>query len=253
MHDLTHLHNRTALVTGASSGIGRAIALALGEHGLRVAICARRGERLRELAAEIEEAGGEAMALEVDLRDLDAVGEMFETIRSAWGGVDLLINNAGFGKKESLASGDPSTWRAMLEVNVLALAVCTQEALADMERRGVAGHIVHISSMSGHRTPAGSGMYSATKFAVRALTEGLRKELRAADSDIRITAISPGFVETEFAKVYNHGDEDAVERTYGEFPVLQPDDIADAVLFAVGSPPHVQYHDLLVRPTRQPS
>lgn len=251
MLDLTHLQGRTALVTGASSGIGRAVALALGRQGVRVAICARREDRLRELAAEIEAEGGEALVIPADLRDLDAIAALFAQIRETWGGVDLLINNAGFGKKEPLISGDPAAWKAMLEVNVLALAVCTQEALADMRRRDVAGHVVHISSMSGHRIPEGSGMYSASKFAVRSLTEGLRKELRAADSEIRVTSISPGFVETEFAKVYNDGDEEAVAKTYDDYPVLQAGDIADAVLFAVGAPAHVQYHDLLVRPTKQ--
>jgi NADP-dependent 3-hydroxy acid dehydrogenase YdfG len=140
----------------------------------------------------------------------------------------------------------------MLEVNVLALCICTREALTDMRGHGDTGHVIHISSMSGHRVPAGSGVYSATKYAVRSLTEGLRQELRAAGSAIRVTAISPGFVETEFAANY-HGDEQAAERTYSQYPCIQADELADAVLYALSQPPHVELHDVLLRPTQQRS
>jgi len=150
-------------------------------------------------------------------------------------------------------SGATGRWREMLEVNVLALCVATREAIADMRKRGDDGHVLHISSMAAYRTPLRSGVYSATKHAVRALTEGLRAELREAESKIRVTAISPGFVQTEFAEVYNDGDQSKVQATYGQYPCLQPADIAEAVLFALGSPPHMAVHDLLVRPTEQPS
>jgi len=140
----------------------------------------------------------------------------------------------------------------MLEVNVLGLSVCTREAVQRMRRRGIDdGHIIHISSMSSHRVPPGSGMYAATKFAVRALTEALRKELREQGSSIRVGAISPGYVETEFAERY-HGSREMADETYSRFPVLQPEDIADAVCYMIDTPPHVQIHDMLMRPTEQP-
>lgn len=123
---------------------------------------------------------------------------------------------------------------------------------ADMRSRGDDGHVIHISSMSAHRVPAGSGMYSATKFAVRALTEGLRQELRKMRSDIRVTALSPGYVETDFAEVY-HGSSDAAEKTYGKFKVLQPEDVASTMIHVLHAPPHVAIHDVLMRPTRQPT
>lgn len=164
----------------------------------------------------------------------------------------MLVNNAGLGHKEPLMSGDTESWREMLEVNILALCICTREAAQDMQAKGGQGHIVHINSMAGHRVPGAGGVYSATKFAVRSLTEGLRRELRQANSQVRVSAISPGFVETEFAEKYAKSADHA-KQTYSQFPVLQPEDIAEAVSYALKQPPHVQVHDILVRPTQQPS
>jgi NADP-dependent 3-hydroxy acid dehydrogenase YdfG len=121
-----------------------------------------------------------------------------------------------------------------------------------MRKRDDDGHVFHISSMSAHRVPSGSGVYSATKYAVRSLTEGLRLELREQQSQIRVTAISPGYVETEFAAVY-HKSEEAAAQTYSQFKVLEADDIANSVVYALGSPPHMQVHDILIRPTHQAS
>ena len=166
--------------------------------------------------------------------------------------MDVLVNNAGLGRLAPLTSGDEELWREMLEVNVLALCICTREAVSDMRRRGDEGHVIHVSSMASHRVPGGSGVYSATKFAVRSLTEGLRLELRAAKSKIRVGAISPGFVETEFAEVY-HGDAEKAKETYSQYRVLDPQDIASTVLHMLQLPKHVQIHDVLVRPTEQPS
>ncbi|MGB3493704.1 MAG: SDR family NAD(P)-dependent oxidoreductase [Elainellaceae cyanobacterium] len=245
-------NNSVALVTGASSGIGRAIAIRLAKDGYRIAVCARRQEKLESLAAEIENLGSEVRTYQTDLRQESQIIKMFEAIRSEWGGVDVLINNAGLGHKQSLMMGDTEAWREMLEVNVLALCMCTREAIQDMQAKGSKGHIVQVSSMSAHRVPAGSGMYSASKFAVRSLTEGLRLELRAADSSIRVSAVSPGYVETEFAEKYTQSAEKASE-LYGKFPVLQPEDVAEAVSYLLSQPDHVQVHDILVRPTQQMS
>jgi NADP-dependent 3-hydroxy acid dehydrogenase YdfG len=248
------LHGKVVLVTGASSGIGRATALDLANDGIKLVVCARRQQRLDDLASEAENRhpNTEVLPVACDFRDATAIRDMFDAIRRRFDGVDILVNNAGLGRHAPLMSGSEEHWREMLEVNVLALCICTREAIADMQRRDVAGHVVHVSSMAGHRTPRESGIYSATKYAVRALTEGLRRELRAADSPIRVSALSPGFVETEFAQVYAHGDPAAAERTYSRFKVLDPEDMARALRFIVTSPPHVQVHDLLVRPTEQP-
>jgi len=248
--DLERWRGKVAVVTGASSGIGRATAALLADAGLKVAVAARRRERLDAFAAE--RPGAEVLALEVDLRDEAAIARAFAQVRERWGGVDVLVNNAGLGRKAPLVSGATEAWREMLEVNVLALCVCTREALQDMRARGDQGHVIHVSSMSAHRVPSGSGVYSATKFAVRSLTEGLRQELRELESGIRVSSISPGFVETEFAATY-HESEEAARATYSRFPVLTPDDVANAVAYVLGAPAHVQVHDVLVRPTQQPT
>jgi NADP-dependent 3-hydroxy acid dehydrogenase YdfG len=241
-----------AMVTGASSGIGRAIALKLAQEGYRLALGARRLERLEELATELQALGAEVLIQAVDLRQESDILAFFQAIRQRWGGVDVLINNAGLGHKQSLLDGDTEAWRDMLEVNVLALCICTREATRDMRQRGGKGHVVHISSMSGHRVPGGSGVYSATKFAVRSLTEGLRQELRQAGLNIRVSSISPGFVETEFAAQYYQSQEKA-DALYSQFPVLQPEDIANTVAYILTQPDHVQIHDVLMRPTQQQS
>jgi NADP-dependent 3-hydroxy acid dehydrogenase YdfG len=244
--------DRVALVTGASSGIGRAVARMLAGEGLRLAVCARRAELLQDLARETDESGARVRAFALDLRDEEATKAMFEAVARDWGGVDVLVNNAGLGRAAPLLSADSAPWREMLELNVLALCVCTREAVRQMRARGDDGHVVHLSSLAAHRVPPQSGVYAATKFAVRALTEALRQELHAAGSRIRVTAISPGYVETEFAEVY-HGSAEAARHTYGRFKVLESSDVAEAVRYVLSQPAHVQVHDVLLRPTAQPN
>lgn len=239
---------RVALVTGASAGIGKAVVTRLAQHGLKVAACARRIDRLHALQSELGEA--EFMPLEVDLRDEGAITAMFGEIRKSWGGVDVLVNNAGLGHHAPLMSGSTDDWREMLDVNVLALCICTREAVSDMRARGDDGQVIHISSMAAHRVPDGSGVYAATKHAVKALTEALRRELHEAKSGIRVAALSPGFVETEFAEIYTKS-KSAAEATYGRYPVLQPADLADLVETVLAAPPHMQIHDVLLRPHGQ--
>jgi NADP-dependent 3-hydroxy acid dehydrogenase YdfG len=243
---------RVAMITGASSGIGRAIALRLAQEGYRLALCARRLERLKELQAQLQSSADAVLIQAVDLRQEKEILGFFAAIRQRWGGVDVLINNAGLGHKQSLLDGDTAAWREMLEVNVLALCICTREATQDMRQRGGQGHVVHVSSMSAHRVPAGSGVYSATKYAVRSLTEGLRQELRQNGLNIRVSSLSPGFVETEFAARY-HQSQAKADALYGQYPMLQPQDIANTVAYILSQPDHVQIHDVLLRPTQQQS
>jgi NADP-dependent 3-hydroxy acid dehydrogenase YdfG len=251
MEGMNAWQDKTALVTGASSGIGRATAIKLLQAGMNVVASARRQAQLDAIGQEQGVDPGRLLAKAADLRNVSDIIALFEAARDRFDGVDVLVNNAGLGHNAPLMSGSTDHWREMLEVNVLALCVCTREALSDMRRRGDRGHVIHISSMAGHRVPGGSGVYSATKYAVRSLTEGLRQELREANSAIRVSAISPGYVETGFAAHYHH-DPTAAERTYGRFKVLQSEDVADAVLYVLTQPAHVQIHDLLMRPTDQP-
>ena len=237
---------KRVVVTGASSGIGTALAQAFADAGARLVLGARRLDRLDALAAELRGRGASVEVRRTDMRvEADVVGLVRSAV-DAFGGVDVLVNNAGLGKAAPLSSSPSEPWREMLEVNVLGLCIATREAVRDMDRRGVAGHVVHVASMAAHRVPPGSGVYAASKFAVRALTEALRQELRARQSPIRVTQVSPGYVETEFAQVFSGDDS-----VYRRLKALEPGDVARAVLWAVSQPAHVEVHDVLVRPTAQ--
>ncbi|MDD5309733.1 MAG: SDR family NAD(P)-dependent oxidoreductase [Deltaproteobacteria bacterium] len=251
MHDMDRWRGKVALVTGASAGIGRAVSLDLARAGMRVALLARRAGRLDAVRSEIEAGGGEALCVVADLRVEADILAAFEAVRARFGGVDVLVNDAGIGRLAPLMTGATSDFRALLELNVLAVAICTREALADMRRRGAAGHVVHIASMSAHRVQLGNGMYAATKHAVRALTEGLRRELREAGSETRVSAVSPGDVETEL-KAVMYGSVEAARAKAPLYRPLDPRDVSAAVLHALSAPAHVEVHDILLRPTGQP-
>jgi len=225
----------------------------LAAAGAAVVLGARRIDRLEALAAEIAAAGGRAVAQAADMRREDDVRHLIALARERFGGVDVLVNNAGLGRAAPLFSAPTEAWREMLEVNVLGLCIATREALQDMERRGVAGHVVNVSSMAGHRVPGPDGaVYAATKHAVRALTEGLRQELRRKKSAIRVTAVSPGYVATEFAEVFT-GRPGATAAIEQRLKTLEARDVAEAILWVVTRPAHVEVHDVLVRPTAQPN
>mmetsp|Transcript_11378 Transcript_11378/g.19032 ORF Transcript_11378/g.19032 Transcript_11378/m.19032 type:complete len:250 (+) Transcript_11378:35-784(+) len=244
-----------AVVTGASAGIGKALVLKLAEKGFNVAFCARRQERLDELKSEVLKINQDlkVLAKVVDLKEEKEILEFFEDIKTTFDSrIDVLVNNAGLGHPAPLIDDDRSTtaqWKEMFDVNVIALSICTREAIQLMKKRN-SGHVVHVSSMSAHRVK-GSGMYAATKHAVRALTERLRQELREIDSDIRVSSISPGWVETEFVTQYYQGDEEKAQGVYGRYKCLESEDIADAIMYTICAPPHVQIHDILLRPLRQ--
>ena len=235
------------LITGASAGIGAALARRLADRGARLVLTARRADRLVALGLP-----GDPLIVPADLRDEAALIGVFNAARARFGGVDVVINNAGLGHPASLVEGDSAEWREMFEVNVLALCVATREGVADMRARGDRGHIVHISSMAAHRVPPQSAFYAATKHAVRALTEGLRQELHALGSGIKVTAISPGYVQTEFAARF-HKSEEAGAAVYARYPPLQAEDVVEAVLYALGTPAHAGVHDILMRPLAQPN
>lgn len=234
---------RTAWVTGASRGIGRAVARSLHGDGYRVFATGRDRDALRELAGQV----GEGLWPEAfDLTDEAAVRRAFGLLRERWGTPEVLVNSAGVGNGSPLLEGTVEQWRQILEVNVLGLSLCTRLVVDALLAEKRTGQVVHISSMSGHRTVTYAGMYAASKFAVQALTEGLRLELRERGSTIRVSSIAPGTVQTRFGL---DPDEPDRKRPY---PLLQADDVADAVRFILDTPPHVDVGDLLLRPTGQP-
>uniref|UniRef100_A0AAQ4PDA8 Dehydrogenase/reductase SDR family member 11 n=1 Tax=Gasterosteus aculeatus aculeatus TaxID=481459 RepID=A0AAQ4PDA8_GASAC len=236
---------RVALVTGASVGIGAAVARALVQQGMRVVGCARNVDKIEKLSAECQSAGysGTLIPYKCDLSNEEEILSMFSAIKTLHKGVDVCINNAGLAHNEPLLSGKTDGWRNMIDVNVLALSICTREAYKSMKERNVDdGHIININSMGGHRVvpSADEHFYCATKYAVTALTEGIRQELREANTHIRATCISPGIVETEFAFRHHNSDPEKAAAVYESMKCLKAEDIASAVTFVLSAPAHVQ-------------
>jgi NADP-dependent 3-hydroxy acid dehydrogenase YdfG len=247
-HDLD---GDVALVTGASSGIGRATAKTLADAGAAVAVTARRTDRIEALAEEIEDEGGEALPITADVTETDDVERMIEQTREELGGLDVLVNNAGVMLLAPVIRADLEDLQQMLDVNLMGLMAATRKALPGMLEQD-SGHIVNISSVAGRRANETSGGYAATKFGVNAFSESLRKE--TADSGVRVTVIEPGAVDTELGQ---HIPDEQVQERMAEMvqdmTVLQPEDIAAAIRYAVTQPPRVSVNELLVRPTDQQS
>ena len=242
------LDGTTAVVTGASSGIGEATARALAAEGARVALWARRRDRLEQLAKEI---GDLASVHEVDVTDADAVRTAVEAVVTDHGAIDVLVNNAGYGSMEPALSADLSQWRTMVDVNVGGVLATTHAALAYLTAaaqgpRGIAD-VVTVSSVAGRKVafPA-ANVYAATKHAVGAFSEALRQEL--AEHHVRVGLVEPGLVRSELTEA-NGASQDAEERL--ELGLMEPEDIADAVVYMVTRPRRTAVNEILVRPTEQ--
>ncbi|XP_069686892.1 dehydrogenase/reductase SDR family member 11-like isoform X2 [Periplaneta americana] len=238
---------RVALVTGGNSGIGAAITRHLIKLGLVVVAVDRKIDFLQELASKNESCGRLHPRLCDLCQESDILGT-FRWIESYLGGTDILINNAGVTGQNSLIEGSPDEWRHLLDVNIIALCLCTKEAVDSMRRRDVSdGHIFNLSSNVTHVMPQHAPLhfYTATKHAVSALTEGLRQELRDVNTKIRVTNISPGLVKSNIFK--NCIGPDTHEAVYKR-PSLDPSDVASAIEYALSTPPHVQVHEIIVKP-----
>jgi NADP-dependent 3-hydroxy acid dehydrogenase YdfG len=244
------IEGRVVAITGASSGIGEATALACVAAGAKVALGARRTDRLEELAAKIRADGGEAVAIETDVADEASARAFVEGAREQLGGLHGLVNNAGVMLLGPVEGADTDQWRTMVEVNCLGLLYCTHAALPVMREEG-AGHIVNVSSVAGRVAALGSAVYNLTKWGVVGFSEGLRQE--ALHANVRVTIIEPGFVETEL-QGHNEGNPivmQAMEKMREQIDPLQASDIADAIAFALTRPQHVAINEVLIRPTKQ--
>lgn len=243
------LDGRVALVTGASSGIGEATALALAKEGAKVAIAARRRDRLEALAAQLQALGAEPTVLVADLASEDEAKRIVAETEARYGRLDILVNNAGVMYLEPVEEADLGRWRRMLELNVLSLIASTQAALPGMRGRRD-GHIVNISSTAGRVANPNAAAYSATKFGVVAFSEALRREVY--QHNIRVTVIEPGVVETELRDHIGHAQvKDNLNAWADSMRQLQSTDVADAIVFCVSRPAHVNINELLMRPTDQ--
>ena len=232
-----------AVITGASSGIGAATAIALGRHGYRIVVGARRVERLERVAGE------DGIALRLDVTDEQSVSDFVRQVGKRFGRIDVLVNNAGGALGlNPIAEAVDDEWIGMWKTNVLGLMWMTRACLP-LLRKAKLGHIVNIGSIAGFETYKGGAGYTAAKHAVRAITKTLRLELNG--EPIRITEIAPGLVETEFSVVRFHGDRKAARSVYEGLKPLSAEDIADCVVFAVTRPAHVDIDEIVVRPVAQ--
>ncbi|PTM11758.1 MAG: NAD(P)-dependent oxidoreductase [Bacteroidetes bacterium] len=239
--------NKTALITGATSGIGRATAHEFAKHGIKLILCGRRQERLDAIKLAVSKQT-EVMTLNFDVRNKTKVLEAIESLPEAFKHIDILINNAGNAHGlDPIQDGKIDDWDAMIDINVKGLLYVSKAVIPQMTERQ-AGHIINIGSSAGKEVYPKGNVYCASKHAVIAITDGMRIDLNPFG--IKVTAINPGLVETEFSQVRFKGDAIA-NNVYKGYKALQPEDIAEIIVFTIMRPSHVNIADLLVFPTAQ--
>ncbi len=232
---MTPLQGKTLLVTGASSGIGQALCDLLTERGANVLGVTRRPSALSEYVSPIE----------ADLTQREQISGIFQGL----GKIDGLVNCAGVAYLSRIIDGNPADWEEMWRVNVMALTLCCKLSLKHFPAGG--GRIVNVSSMSGHRVPPSGGFYAPTKFAVRAITDALRAELKSVHSPIQVACVSPGFVDTPLLDQYFRGREESLTQTRAAMKMLDAQDVAWAILTILEAPAHVEIGDILMRSGEQ--
>jgi NADP-dependent 3-hydroxy acid dehydrogenase YdfG len=245
------LKNKVALVTGASSGIGAATARKLAAAGVKVGLAARRLDRLRALAGEIREAGGEALAIEMDVTDQGAVERGVQALADRFGTIDIVFANAGLMPISDIASLKIEEWHRMVDVNVKGLFNTVAAVLPILQEKK-SGHIVTTSSIAGRKTFPGLGVYCATKHAVAAFTDILRMEV-APKYNIRVTCVQPGAVESElFEHITDANYRQQMEGLKEQMMFLKAEDIGDSIVYALQAPARVDLAEMFIMPTSQP-
>ncbi|XP_044736521.1 farnesol dehydrogenase-like [Chrysoperla carnea] len=240
--------NKVVVVTGASSGIGYGIAKRLTKYGLQVIGLARRVERIQKLASELANESGKLHPIKCDITNDNQVTEIFNNIKKQFGGIDVLINNAGcVTKNETLLEGSMEVHRNLIETNILALTHCTQLAVKSMIERNIYGQVINLNSIYGHIIPIAKpipNLYPASKFAVTAISETLRQELYFLNNTkIKVASLSPGYVDTEIVRT----EEGEVNPFLADLEFLNVDDIVEGVVFILSLPNHVQVNELTLR------
>jgi 3-hydroxy acid dehydrogenase/malonic semialdehyde reductase len=244
------MKNKIVLITGASSGIGAACAKKFAEQGAKLILCARRLDRLQALAKQLqEEYRIDCYVFQLDVTQPKEVAQKLSALPAEWQNVDILINNAGLARGlNKFHEGSLSDWEEMIDANVKGLLYVTKQILPGMVQRN-SGHIINLSSIAGYEVYPMGNVYAATKHAVYALTKGLRMDL--SGTKIRVTAIAPGAVDTEFSNVRFSGDEKRAASVYHGFQPLSAADVADTILYCASCPPHVNISELIIMPTAQ--
>lgn len=241
---------KTALITGTTSGIGMATAKRFAEDGIRLIICGRRKERLELLKTELSKKT-EVHILDFDVRDKNIVQESIESLPKDFSQIEILINNAGNAHGlDPIQTGNTDDWDAMMDINVKGLLYVSKAIIPKMIKQK-SGHIINIGSTAGKEVYPNGNVYCASKHAVDAINQGMRMDLN--EYGIRVGAVNPGLVETEFSKVRFKGDTNRANKVYEGFDALKPEDIADIIHFVVTRPYHVNIADLIVLPTAQAS
>lgn len=244
------LVGQRVFVTGASAGIGEATAKEFARLGACILLCARRIDRLKALEPELLALGAkEVFSFELDVRNRDDVEGTLATLPDHWRSIDILVNNAGLSRGlNKLYEDDVENWEEMIDTNIKGLLYVTRALVPGMVERGH-GHVVNLGSTAGHLAYPGGNVYCGTKAAERLITDGLRMDLNG--TPVRVTSIDPGMVETDFSKVRFHGDEERAAKTYANLQPLTPEDIADAIVWAVTRPPHMMIQTIVLTPTAQ--
>jgi len=243
---------KTIFITGATSGIGKACACAFARQAYRLILTGRRTERLAEVASHLQKMYGcEVLTLNFDVRDLNAVKSAIDNLPKDWQNIDVLINNAGLSLGlDFLHEGNPDDWDTMIDTNIKGLLYISR-FVTPLLMQSTCPHIVNIGSIAGKEVYTRGNVYCATKFAVDALSRSMRIDLLA--QGIKVSQIAPGAVETEFSEVRYKGDVQAAANVYKGFTPLKAEDVADAVLWVTGLPPHVNINDLVIMPIAQAS
>ncbi len=246
------LIGKTALITGASAGIGLATAEVFAREGAKLILTARRIERLENLAQKLRtEHNAGILTLKLDVKNRKSVQSAIDSLPADWKNVDILVNNAGLGLGlDHIKDGSPDDWDEMIDTNIKGLLYVTKAVLGLMTPKQN-GHIVNLGSIAGIEVYPGGNVYCATKFAVNAITKGLRAEL--LEKNIRVTTIDPGMVETEFSIVRFKGDQQRAKNVYTGIDALTGTDIAETILFCVSRPAHVNINQIVIMPTQQAS
>jgi 3-hydroxy acid dehydrogenase / malonic semialdehyde reductase len=242
---MASLQGKTVLITGASSGIGRSTAIAFAREGSRLLVCARRPEPLEELRPTLLAAGAPAVHLfQLDVQNRAEVEKALANLPADWKEVDVLVNNAGLSRGlNKVYEDDPQNWEEMIDTNVKGLLYVTRSIVPGMVSRG-RGHVINLGSTAGYITYANGAVYCASKAAEKAISEGLKIDLMG--TPVRVTSIDPGMVETNFSSVRFRGDEERAAKVYQNITPLQPEDVAEAVVWAASRPAHVNIHTVVM-------
>lgn len=242
---MTRLSGQTVFITGASSGIGEACARAFAPTGARLLIAARRLERLEALAPELQKLGAaDVRSISLDVQNRGDVQQRLGELPDGWQSIDILINNAGLSRGlDKLYDGKIDDWEEMIDTNVKGLLYVTRAVVPGMVKRG-RGHVVNLGSTAGRVTYPNGAVYCASKAAERTITEGLRQDVLG--TPIRVTTVDPGMVQTEFSEVRFRGDRERAAKVYENTTPLQPEDVADAIVFACTRPAHVNVAEILL-------